>query len=203
MKKTATLVLATYNEDLSWLEEITNDEIEIIIINKGKHITHPKIKCITLENIGLCDNSYAYYISNFYNELSDYTILSQGHPFDHYEKMIEFINNKEYLNGYKPLTDKTIHIPRGEGTTIFVENILDFTFNGINFPAGCQYCVPKEIIHSRPQYFWSDLFTKLPWKEDTFTAYFMERIWSLLFNPNIPLRDGYDKTAYFTLKFNK
>lgn len=194
------LVLAVYKEDLSWLEKITNPDVEIILINKGIHTSHPRAKCITIENIGVCDNSYSYYFSTFYDELSDFTILSQGNPFDHYSNMIEFINNKEYLNGYTPLADLRIHIPRGEGTTIFVENILDYHFPGIHFPAGAQYCVTRDIIHSRPKVFWDNIYYKLCWREDSFIPYFMERMWHLLFNPQIPLRNGYENSAYFNIK---
>jgi hypothetical protein len=197
-QKKATLVVAVYQEDLSWLDQITNTELSIVLINKGIHIQHPKAKCITIENIGVCDNSFAYYISKHYDELPDYMIFSQGHPFDHYKDMVDFLNNKEYEKGYKPLADFTIHIPRGEGTTIFVENMLDYYFPGIDFPAGAQYCVPKERIISKPKYFWDDLYNLLPWKEDTFTAYFMERTWHLIYNPEIKINESYKESDYFT-----
>jgi hypothetical protein len=200
--KTTTLVIAVYNEDISWLDKITNNDIEIVLINKGIHTQHSRAKCITIENIGVCDNSFAYYISNYYDELTDYIIFSQGYPFDHFEKMIDFINNKEYKNGYMPLADKTIHIPRGEGTTEFVENLLDYKFPGIDFPSGAQYCVTKEILRNKPKYFWEDIYNLLPWKEDTFTAYFMERVWSLLYNTNIKINPNYKQSSYFMLKQN-
>lgn len=198
--KTAALVLAVYEEDLSWLDKITNNDIDIVLINKGVHTQHHRAKCITIENIGVCDNSFAYYISKHYDELPDYIIFSQGHPFDHYQNMIEFINTREYEKGYQPLADQTINIPRGEGTTRFVENMLDYHFPGIDFPAGAQYCVPRERILSKPKSFWDDLYDMLPWKEDTFTAYFMERTWHLLYNPEIKVKPNYRESDYFTLK---
>lgn len=196
MKK-ATLVIAAYKADLDWLNKINNDELDIVIINKGIHHSHPKAKCIDVENIGVIDHSVIYYISNFYNELSEYTIFSQDYPFDHYEGMIEFLNSKSYEKGFTPLADQTIHIPRGETTTNFIENMLDFTFEGINFPCGAQYSVPKSYIQNRPHSFWKNLLNRLPWKTHKFTAYFMERTWMFIYNLNIKLNPNYLNTAYF------
>jgi hypothetical protein len=196
MKK-ATLVLAVYKEDLSWLDKITNPEVDIILINKGIHTEHHKAKCETIENIGVCDNSFTYYISKYYNELADYTIFSQGDPFDHFKNMIEFINNKEYEKGFTPLADQTIYIPRGEGTTNFIENMIDITFQGINFPCGAQYSVPKLHIQNRPESFWKNLLNRLPWKTHKFTAYFMERTWMFIYDTKINLNPNYLDTAYF------
>jgi len=144
MKK-VTLVIASYKEDLSWLNSINNDEVDIVIINKGIHIHHEKAKCITIKNVGLCDHSFLYYISEFYDNLNEFTIFCQDNPFDHYKNMLGFINNREYENGFKPLSDRNIYIPPKEGTDIFVEGLLDLTFNGVYFPSGAQYCVTKII----------------------------------------------------------
>lgn len=55
------LVIAVYNEDLTWLDQIDNDEVDILLINKGIHTSHHKAECITIENVGVCDNSFAYW----------------------------------------------------------------------------------------------------------------------------------------------
>tara|TARA_R110000868_G_scaffold8986_1_gene45522 strand:- start:11004 stop:12557 length:1554 start_codon:yes stop_codon:yes gene_type:complete len=196
MKK-ATLVIAAYKADLGWIDKIDNDDLDIIIINKGIHSSHPKAKCISVENIGVIDHSVIYYISNFYNELSEYTIFCQDYPFDHYSRMIEFLNNKDYEKSFMPLADKSIHIPCGEGTTNFIENMFDIQFNGIDFPCGAQYSVPKSHIQNRPESFWKDLLTRLPWKTHKFTAYFMERTWMFVYNTEISLNPNYLDTAYF------
>jgi hypothetical protein len=196
MNKT-TLVIAAYKEDLSWLDSISNDEIDIIIINKGDITSHPKAKVYTTKNIGVCDHSFLYYISNNYDSLSDHTIFIQANPFDHYSRMIEFINNKEYLNGFFPLADKTIYIAPGEGTGFFIENILDFTFPGVNFTCGAQYSVPKENILSKPKHFWDDLLNVMLWEDDWFIPYFMERCWIFIYNTDIKINENYLNTPYF------
>jgi hypothetical protein len=213
MNNKATLVIAAYKEDLSWLDNITNEDIDIVIINKGIHESHHKAKCITIKNVGVCDNSFCYYISEFYDQLSEYTIFSQGNPFDHYKNMLEFINNKSYEKtslpklgtyiGYKPLTDHYIYIPPKEGTDIFVEGMLDYKFNGINFPSGAQYCVCKKNIQSKPKKFWMDLFEYLDWEGNTFIAYFMERTWLLLYDDDININKEYLNSPYFFKYKNK
>jgi hypothetical protein len=197
MNNKVTLVIAAYKEDLSWLDNITNEDINIVIINKGDITSHPKAEVHTIKNLGVCDHSFLYYISNNYNSLYDYTIFIQANPFDHYSKTVEFINNKEYLNGFYPLADQSIHIPRGEGTTLFVEGILDFEFKGVHFPCGAQYSVPKENILSKPKYFWDDLLNIMPWEEDWFIPYFMERCWIFIYDPNIKINFNYLETPYF------
>jgi hypothetical protein len=200
MKK-VTLVIAAYNKDLSWLDSINNDDLDIVIINKGIHINHEKARCITIKNVGVCDNSFLYYISEFYDTLSEFTIFCQDNPFDHYKNMIHFINNREYEKGFKSLSDMGIYIPPKEGTDVFVEGILDFTFNGVIFPSGAQYCVTKNNIHCRTKEFWSNLFKYLPWDEDSFVPYFLERIWIFLYDPNIKTNKNYLQAKYL-YKFN-
>ena len=198
MKK-ATLVIAAYKEDLGWLDNINNDELDIVIISKHTKYDVANAKLILLEDIGLCDYSFTYYLSTFYNELTDYTIFIQANPFDHYADMINFINKKEYLNGFKPLADQAIYIPPREGTDRFVEGILSYSFPGIHFPCGAQYCVTKDRILAKPKYFWDDLLNKLPWKVDWFIPYFMERCWLLIYDADIPINPNYLDTLYFNV----
>jgi hypothetical protein len=192
-----TLVIAAYKEDLSWLDNISNDEVNIVIVNKGDITSHSRATVYTTKNIGVCDHSFLYYISNNYDSLSDYTIFIQANPFDHYSKMIEFINNKGYLNGFFPLADQTIYIAPGEGTGFFIENILDFKFPGVNFPCGAQYSVPKENILSKPKHFWDDLLNVMIWEDDWFIPYFMERCWIFIYDTNIKINEDYLNTPYF------
>jgi hypothetical protein len=197
MNNKISLVIAAYKEDLSWLDNITNEDINIVIINKGDITDYPKAKVETIQNLGVCDHSFLYYISTNYNNLSDHTIFIQANPFDHFSGIVDFINNKEYLNGFFPLADKTIYIPPGEGTTLFVEGILNFKFKGVHFPSGAQYSVPKENILSKPKYFWDDLLNKLDWERDSFLPYFMERCWVFIYNPNAKININYLETPYF------
>lgn len=195
----ATLVIAAYKEDMSWLNDITNTEIDIVIINKGT-VRPEGVTTFTIDNYGVCDHSFCYYLSNFYEQLREYTIFIQANPFDHYKNTLTFINEKQYEFGFTPLADKRIFIPRGEGTTRFVENIFDVVFLGVNFPCGAQYSVPAHIIKSRPKSFYDNLLHKLIWKTDSFVPYFMERTWPFVYSPEIGILPNYADTVYFTSK---
>jgi len=200
MEPKATLVIAAYQKDLDWLDKIDNDELEIVLINKGRWTEHPKYKCITIPNIGVTDNSFIYYTSTYYDELREYTIFMQDFPFDHYEKALEFLNEKRYEKGFQPLADKRIYIAAGEDTQIFVEGLVNCNFIGVAFPCGAQYSVPKEYIHNKPKWFWENLRDKLPWYTHPFTAYFLERAWTYIYNPAHTAREDMLTTKFFNYK---
>ena len=71
------VVVARYKEDISWLKEINH---KIIVYNKGPDCNFP---CISLPNIGREAQTYLFHIIENYNKLPEWTILCQGHPFDH------------------------------------------------------------------------------------------------------------------------
>ena len=79
------IVIARYNEDLSWLEnEFTTEKI--IIYNKGEDdITlpsHLNYKIIKLPNIGRESHTYLYHIISNYANLAARTLFLQGDPYD-------------------------------------------------------------------------------------------------------------------------
>lgn len=181
-----TVVIASYKNDLGWLNYITNPDVNIIVIKKGNALIYERAEeTIIIKNVGMCDHSFLYYISHFYDFLEDYTIFLQDYPFDHYRDTISFINSKEYLRGFKPLAEKFIPIPPGEGTDNFIESFLDITFQGVIFPGGAQYSVPKYNIISKPKKFWIYLYNELPWNENSFIPWWVERSWLFLYNPHI------------------
>ena len=65
---TTEIVIARYNEDLSWLNKIDKN-IKITIYNKGNNnINFPFIQ---LPNIGRESHTYLYHIINNYDNLAD------------------------------------------------------------------------------------------------------------------------------------
>jgi len=65
------IVVARYNENLSWLKKLPKDII-ITVYNKGNDdINIPSIK---LPNIGRESHTYLYHIIKNYNNLADQTI---------------------------------------------------------------------------------------------------------------------------------
>lgn len=218
MKK-ATLVIAKHKENIDWIYSITNPDIDIVIIDKGGKkiqikslINNNFTKIIYLKNIGRETYSFIYYISTFYNRLQNYTIFSQGNPFDHYSNMLNFINKKEY-NKFLPLSDKGVIITEtNEATEKLFRLLVEYPQNqkpsdygaklkytGFHFPTGAQYCVPKNFILNRPRIFWQSLISDLKWKENDQIPYLFERFFYMLYDPYYKINPNYfSKIGYVT-----
>lgn len=77
------VVVARYNEDLSWIAQEFPTE-KVTIYNKGKEdiIALPKnCQVIKLPNLGREAHTYLYHILNNYDQLSERVLFLQGNPF--------------------------------------------------------------------------------------------------------------------------
>lgn len=79
------LVIARYNEDLNWLNDLPIvQDIELITIyNKGKpidtsYINHPNVAVHEVSNVGRCDHTYLYHVCLRYDSLADITVFLPG-----------------------------------------------------------------------------------------------------------------------------
>jgi hypothetical protein len=80
-KNNVEIVISRYNEDLSWLNEYPFNQFEYIIYNKGDNSNFLKTnvnKIVNLPNVGRCDHTYLYHVSNNYNNLSDIVVFLPG-----------------------------------------------------------------------------------------------------------------------------
>ena len=116
------VVIARYNEEISWLNEgVMRSQthvfknFRIFFYNKGGDFNGPKFHHYeTLQNIGRESHTYLTHITKNYNSLADKTIFLQGHPFDHcndnFDNFINAVveNNFDFLplgaqyGDYKP-----------------------------------------------------------------------------------------------------
>ncbi len=90
------IVVARYNEDISWVEKNFLDA-KVTIYNKGKDdIKVPaNFKVVKLPNLGREGNTYLYHIIHNYDNLSEVVAFFQGNPFDHHgAELIENLKNK-------------------------------------------------------------------------------------------------------------
>ncbi len=158
------LVIAKYNEDLSWINELPKD-IKINIIEKGKD----------LENIGREASSYVFFVLRNYEKLEGDYIFCQGYPFDH---DLNFIQNvkKEIIFG-------KLHSSFPNGCPEHCGLDLHSSCEKLNIPkedeykfiAGAQFKLSAEKIKRRKKSEWFDLYYQLisgqidPWS--------MERLW--------------------------
>jgi len=84
------VVIAAYNRDLSWINKFNND-VKITIYRKGDNLNNPD-EIYLPNNIGRDVHSFFYHIYNNYDNMSDYTFFVQDYPFDHWENLVEVIN---------------------------------------------------------------------------------------------------------------
>jgi len=95
------LVIARYNEDLSWLEKVPK-HIQITIYNKGADdLQYP---CIYLPNVGRESHTYLYHIINNYEDLAHRTIFCQGDTIFHSPEFIDLLHNAEKFEDMQPLS---------------------------------------------------------------------------------------------------
>jgi hypothetical protein len=102
-------VIARYNEDVSW---VRNLKIPYLIINKGTPINDPNTICIENHKYGREAHTYLWYIFNYYDSLPESIIFLQGNPFDHQNKLFEFLEPAmiEKMPSFQSLTDQYSNI---------------------------------------------------------------------------------------------
>jgi hypothetical protein len=100
-KKHTELVLAVYNEDISWVSDVINNYKKITIysknnerFNKLRIYENDKIKLIDFPNIGSCDHVYLYHIINNYHNLEDIIAFQKGTK---YTKKQRYFNLNSYI----------------------------------------------------------------------------------------------------------
>lgn len=97
------IIIARYNENLSWVKKIDNRDVDIVIYNKGndvEEIFSQKVKVLTLENIGREAHTYLHHIISNYDDLPEKMIFTQAHPDDHVSKhcksdFFDFLNSSD------------------------------------------------------------------------------------------------------------
>jgi hypothetical protein len=121
------IVIARYNEDLSWIKKLPKS-IKITIYNKGNDdIEHSFIK---LPNIGRESHTYLYHIINNYDKLADQTIFCQGDSIFHSPGFLNLIKNRKLFEPVQPLS--AFYWPEGEPPYYFYnppKHLLDETKN--------------------------------------------------------------------------
>jgi len=80
-KNNVEIVVARYNENLSWLNEYPFNQFEYIVYNKGDNENFEKNnvkEIVRLPNVGRCDHTYLYHIINNYEKLSNIVVFFPG-----------------------------------------------------------------------------------------------------------------------------
>jgi hypothetical protein len=107
-KNNVEIVVARYNESLSWLDEYPFNQFEYIVYNKGDNNDFVKTNVkniIKLNNVGRCDHTYLYHITENYNNLSNIVVFFPGSLNMENKKIkatmiLNNIINSNYTNAY-------------------------------------------------------------------------------------------------------
>jgi hypothetical protein len=194
------LIIARYNEDISWTKNLT---VPFIIYNKGAYIKN----AISLPNKGKESDTYLRHIIDNYDTLEGTLFFIQGNPFDHAEGSIiafesgGFNTSKgteedivHFFNTYK-LQDHFMHLGKiyccdymGQPhMSIDIASFINNTFKTfpqdiqyLFFVQGAQFAVSAKRIKEKSRDFYIDLLVEL--HKDEINPHVMERLWMYIFS---------------------
>lgn len=101
-------IVARYKENIGWLKQLPS-ESKIYLYNKGPEISeNNKLDNMVIKNLpntGRESGTYLYYMMNDHNSIeSDYTIFTQGDPFEHSPNFLDLIEENEKWKNIQPLS---------------------------------------------------------------------------------------------------
>jgi hypothetical protein len=198
------IVIAKYNEDITWAKELKeaiiynkNDTSNIGNIDDKNDTINEKTMVIPLPNVGREGHTYYKYIYDNYEDLSDYTMFLQGHPFDHYSN----INNQFFedirqkikkgkLKNFTPLGNVlycNINHCKYHPEPLPIKQVYKKIFNKNAFPymkfkfvQGAQFIVSKKQILKRPKAFYLKIVKMLENDKNPIEGFVIERFHKLI-----------------------
>lgn len=195
------LVIARYNEDISWLIPFFGI-FKIYIYNKGRHLTSLEyIDIINIPNIGREAHTYLYHIHKNYNSLSDIVVFLQADISEHTEgknpytfiyKLIDEAEIFSYSLNYEilPKQNEVVYPDFNilmykkkkliscecnfkEFFEVYFQKYPDLNFN---FYKGAIFAYTQDKIKKRSKYFYKTLLN-LEHRQNGELAHFLERSW--------------------------
>lgn len=190
------IVVAKYNEDISWLNEYKKN---CVIYDKSKG---------DLPNIGRESHTYLTYIIDNYENLPDVVFFTQGNKSDHYEQTIDYFLNidkysknynylssdyyfysentqeysKDHLYGYRnmqPSPSDNLGFRKWFNTYIDKEYDIN---SYVTLWWGAIFSVKREQILSRSKDFYKTLLNYIPKTNNPEVGHYFERSWFYIFN---------------------
>jgi len=204
------IVVARYNEDISWLLPLNH---YCLFINKGEtlHMDNE----MQLENIGRESHSYLWYIINHYENLPDIVAFTQGNIKDHidinslnyldnmikqavnYNKSLpnalhDYKTNKKMNNELGPLWNyregdwylKNNYLKNEEQFFInwFIKNIKqEYPYPTMYFYLNGIFAVRKELILNHSKEYYENLIKSVDHHINPAEGHFLERSWFHIF----------------------
>jgi hypothetical protein len=196
------LVVARYNEDISWTREFDKK----IIYNKGDFSTIPddlKPFVVNLPNVGREAHTYLHHIVTHYDNLDNLTIFTQGrftdhfiYNLDHFKSLV--LNNTEYSRNFfdsRYWGENSRHFnfnlddwgtdlgkKTSENLGQWYERVFEeeFPTSPLVYMAAI-FSVSKDYIRNRSKEFYIKLIDEVSYHNAPVEAHFMERSWIQVF----------------------
>jgi hypothetical protein len=86
------LVIAAYDAYLDWLDDV-DKKVKVTVYRKGDESKQREDEILIKPNQGRCVHTFFNHIYTNYDNLSDYTFFAQDYPFDHWENIVQVIND--------------------------------------------------------------------------------------------------------------
>lgn len=191
------IVVAHFNEDLSWLEELKDKKnIRIFVYSKARADELPNVSFIRLTNVGREAHTYLHHIIHRYNDMADNTLFTQGNPFQHrsradfFDNYVKNLKNKAFYpnpctcaipQSWKPHL-MNIKVSDGNiGTwwnTVFDE---PYPIKGLKVIWNAIFRIKREHVHNRPRAFYQKAFVTLRHHVNPEEGHYFERVWGNIF----------------------
>lgn len=192
------VVIARYQEDISWIQRLDNPHLKIKVYNKFHNEEN------FLPNVGREGHTYLYHIVNNYDNLNEYTYFLQADPSYHCHEIIHIMNNMlpnksiEFFGAYgnEGIFSGCVPVhPNGLPMYYFFDLLFNMTLKHsdiISFYGGAQFVVSRETIRLRPKNFYKFLLKFLSYDINPIEGYIIERLWPYIFDVNINLSKKYE-----------
>ncbi len=164
-----------------------------MVYNKGEQ--HPFKNQVTLPNVGREGHTYARYICDNYDKLSDYTCFVQGHPNNHSHSVVQKIKEFKHDKQFYDLNDNVVTCALGSECShpgIPLKDVFSKLFHTDNayyntnkefkFGAGAQFIVSRDMILKRPKSFYEKVQKILEYDVCPQEGFVIERLWPFIFS---------------------
>jgi hypothetical protein len=119
------IVVAAYDRYLDWLDKI-NIDVKQTVYRKGDESSQRDGEIKLEPNKGRCVHTFFNHLYSNYDNLSEVTFFGQDYPFDHWEDIIDIVNNcteesrcQLKIGGYYGFHFNTITVPSPLGGSMW------------------------------------------------------------------------------------